>query len=94
MAVSASRRVALCGLIAVTSILLSCSGTTSAIQPGTPAFYWAGAKETYAAGDYQKTIEHLGNILSTQNDYVARAAMDVGSHFRHGPRLYGFGRGV
>ncbi|MGA2591588.1 MAG: hypothetical protein ABSH32_16840, partial [Bryobacteraceae bacterium] len=23
--------------------------------------------------DYQKTVEHLGNILSTQNDFVARA---------------------
>jgi hypothetical protein len=53
-------------------ILLSCSGN-SAPQPGTPAFYWDAAKETYAAGDYQKTIEHLGNILSGQNDYVARA---------------------
>jgi hypothetical protein len=52
--------------------LLSCSGV-SAPQPGTPAFYWGAAKETYAAGDYQKTVEHLGNILSTQNDYVARA---------------------
>jgi hypothetical protein len=53
-------------------MLLSCSGNT-APQPGTPAFYWAAAKETYAAGDYQKTVEHLGNILTTQNEYVARA---------------------
>jgi hypothetical protein len=43
------------------------------ITPGTPAFYWAAAKETYATGDYQKTVEHLGNILSSPNDYVARA---------------------
>ena len=33
----------------------------------------AAAKETYATGDYQKTVEHLGNILSGQNEYVARA---------------------
>jgi hypothetical protein len=51
---------------------LSCSGS-NAPEPGTPAFYWAAAKETYATGDYQKTVEHLGNILSSQNDYVARA---------------------
>ena len=68
----ANRRWALWALISVTLILLSCSGNT-APQPGTPAFYWAAAKETYAAGDYQKTVEHLGNILATQNDYVARA---------------------
>ncbi|MGA3042748.1 MAG: hypothetical protein ABSF54_18380 [Bryobacteraceae bacterium] len=68
----ANRGVALWGLIAVNLILLSCSGD-NAPQPGTPAFYWAAAKETYTAGDYQKTIEHLGNILSSPNDYVARA---------------------
>ena len=68
----ASRRVGLWALIAVNLILLSCS-TSNAPQPGTPAFFWAAAKETYAAGDYQKTVEHLGNIVSTQNEYVARA---------------------
>ena len=68
----ASRKAALWALVAVNLILFSCSGS-NAPQPGTPAFYWAAAKETYAAGDYQKTVEHLGNILSSQNDYVARA---------------------
>ena len=68
----ASRRVGLWALIAVNLIVLSCS-TSNAPQPGTPAFFWAAAKETYAAGDYQKTVEHLGNIVSTQNEYVARA---------------------
>jgi hypothetical protein len=63
---------AVLALLAANLILFSCS-TSSAPQPGTPAFYWAAAKETYNAGDYQKTIEHLGNILSTQNEFVARA---------------------
>jgi hypothetical protein len=67
-----NRGVALYSLVAVNLILFSCSGS-NAPEPGTPAFYWAAAKETYAGGDYQKTVEHLGNILSTQNDYVARA---------------------
>jgi|SRR5580658_978076 hypothetical protein len=68
----ANRAAALWGLVAVNLILSSCSGS-NAPEPGTPAFYWAAAKETYATGDYQKTAEHLGNILSGQNDYVARA---------------------
>jgi hypothetical protein len=68
----ANRSVALWTLAAVNLILFSCSGS-NAPEPGTPAFYWAAAKETYAAGDYQKTVENLGNILSSQNDYTARA---------------------
>jgi hypothetical protein len=68
----ASRNAALWALIAANLILFSCSGN-NAPEPGTPAFYWASARETYAAGDYQKTVENLGNILSGQNDYVARA---------------------
>jgi len=68
----ANRRVALWALIAANLILFSCSGS-NAPQPGTPAFYWGAAKETYATGDYQKTVENLSNILSSQNDYVARA---------------------
>jgi len=67
-----NRSVALWALIAVNVVLLSCSGS-SAPQPGTPAFYWDAAKQTYAAGDYQKTVENLSGILSGQNDYVARA---------------------
>ena len=72
MTAVANRRVAVWALLSANLILFSCSGT-SAPEPGTPAFYWGAAKETYNAGDYQKTIEHLGNILSTQNDFVARA---------------------
>lgn len=68
----ANRNAALLALITGIIVLLSCSGT-GAPQAGTPPFYWAAARETYAAGDYQKTVEHLGNLLSTQNEYVARA---------------------
>jgi hypothetical protein len=65
-------RVATFALISAILILLSCAGN-NAPQPGTPAFYWAAANQTYAAADYQKTVENLGNILSSQNDFVARA---------------------
>ena len=49
-------------LFSATLILLSCS-SNNAPEPGTPAFYWAAAKQTYAAADYQKTVENLGNLL-------------------------------
>jgi len=72
MSAMATRGNAVWALLSVTLMLSSCANS-DAPQPGTPAFYWAAAKETYATGDYQKTIEHLGNLLSTQNDYVSRA---------------------
>jgi hypothetical protein len=40
---------------------------------GTPEFYWYAAKETYAAGDYQKTADHLDHLIDGQNEYTARA---------------------
>jgi len=72
MSTMAHRRTAIFALLSANLILFSCS-SNDAPQPGTPAFYWSAAKETYAAGDYQKTVDHLGNILSSQNEYVARA---------------------
>jgi len=72
MSVMPYRVLAIGALLSVNLALFSCS-SSNAPEPGTPAFYWAAARDTYNAGDYQKTLEHLGNILSTQNDYVARA---------------------
>ena len=40
---------------------------------GSPAFYWQGAREVYAAGDYMKTLQNLDNLLATDNEFVARA---------------------
>jgi hypothetical protein len=40
---------------------------------GSPAFYWQGARETYRAGDYMKTLQNLDNLLSTDSEYTARA---------------------
>jgi hypothetical protein len=50
----------------------SCS-TDTAPKAGTPAYFWAAAKETFAAGDYGKTSEHLDKVLATDNEYTARA---------------------
>src|SRR5258708_30296178 len=52
--------------------LTSCSGPTTA-RVGTPEFYWYAAKETYTAGDYLKTADHLDHLIDGQNEYTARA---------------------
>ena len=54
-------------------LLAACSSGPSAPEKGTPAFYWNAAKETYAAADYNKTLEHLGNLLKTDNEFKAPA---------------------
>jgi hypothetical protein len=46
----------------------------SAPEKGSPAYFWAAAAETYAAGDYMKTMDHLDGILEqNDNEYTARA---------------------
>jgi hypothetical protein len=54
--------------------LAACSGpVTTSARVGTPEFYWYAAKETYAAGDYIKTANHLDHLIDSQNEYTARA---------------------
>ena len=54
-------------------ILISCSQAPSGPEKGTPGFYWKAAHDTFVAGDYTKTLEHLDQILASQNDFTARA---------------------
>ena len=63
----------LCVVVGGGLILTSCSSGPQPPAPGTPAFFWAAARETYAAGDYEKTAQHLGRICNTRSDYTARA---------------------
>jgi len=57
--------------------LTSCSGTKQVagetVVGRTPEFYWSAAMETWAAGDYVKTADHLDHLLSSTNVYTARA---------------------
>ena len=53
--------------------LISCSSAPSGPAKGSPAYYWQAAAQTFAAADYDKTLEHLDQILATQNEYTARA---------------------
>lgn len=55
------------------AILCSCSSGPAGPAPGTPAFYWQAAGETYKNGDYSKTLEDLDQIISSNNDFTARA---------------------
>ena len=52
-------------------ILTSCGPSGPA--PGTPAFYWQAAKDTFAAHDYLKTADHLERITRTDNEFTQRA---------------------
>jgi hypothetical protein len=72
MRTSAIRIMATGTLFFACLILSSCSGP-SGPQGGTPAFYWSAAKETFAASDYLKTVEHLEKLNATDNEYTARA---------------------
>jgi len=59
---------ALLGII----VLAGCAGPT-AEKVGTPDFYWSAARETYSAGDYAKTADHLEHLIDNDNAYTARA---------------------
>src|SRR5450759_592484 len=61
------------GALGLVAAGTSCSSGPQPPQPGTPAFYWAAAKETYRAGDFPKTSEHLQRILASENEFGARA---------------------
>ena len=65
-------RILLVSAVAAAALNFSCS-TSNAPEPGTPAYFWAAAKETFAANDYAKTSEHLDKVLASENEYSARA---------------------
>jgi hypothetical protein len=54
-------------------LLAGCSSQNAPPQKGTPAFYWLAANETYAAGDYAKTVDHLRRIVDSGGEYTDRA---------------------
>ena len=60
-------------LIIALGVLISCSSGPTGPEKGTPAYYWQAAKETFAAGDNMKALEHLDGILASENEYSAKA---------------------
>ncbi|MBI4874665.1 MAG: hypothetical protein HY822_08530 [Acidobacteria bacterium] len=59
--------------LALALFLTSCTSGPPPVQKGTPPFYWQAANETFAAGDFEKTTEHLSQLIKTQNEFTARA---------------------
>lgn len=58
------------------SLLTSCSGpsaSTAGADGASAEFYWSAAKQTYAAGDYMKTLDDLDRLMETHSTYTARA---------------------
>jgi hypothetical protein len=51
----------------------SCSSGPEPPRPGTPAFHWASAQEAYRKGDFPQADRSLSEILSTDNEFTARA---------------------
>jgi hypothetical protein len=54
-------------------ILTSCSSGPKGPEPGSPAFYWQGAKETWAAGDFAKTADNLERSMKGNKEHQAEA---------------------
>lgn len=73
MNAKAVRALLLFAMVLAGLALTSCSTGPEPPKLGTPAYYWSAAKETYAAGDYQKTIEHLESLCKTQSQFTPRA---------------------
>jgi hypothetical protein len=72
MTAMACRFAAVLAVVWAILILTSCSGETGP-QPGTPAFHWGAAKQTFTAGDYAKTLDNLDKIVATDNDFKLKA---------------------
>lgn len=51
--------------ILITLTAVSCSSGTKGPEPGTPAFYWGSAKQSFSAGDYLKTSENLDRAMKS-----------------------------
>ncbi len=53
--------------------LTACSTAPRGPQPGTPAFYWQAAKETFANKDFLKTADHLRQVVRSDNEFAKPA---------------------
>jgi hypothetical protein len=86
--------------LALFLILSACSNAPAPPAKGTPAFYWQAAQETFSAGDYRKTNDHLEQLIKTNNEFTERGKawrmvvlsgllrgnLDVAEKFEYGAR--------
>jgi hypothetical protein len=59
--------------LALSIVAISCSTGPRPPEPGSPAFFWGAAQQTFKSGDLQKTNDDLGEILQNDNDFTAKA---------------------
>ena len=61
-------------LLALCILMLGCSSDgPPQVQPGSPEYFWLGAKRAYDSGDYMSASEKLAKITGTENDFRIRA---------------------
>src|SRR5947209_8100646 len=72
MSVLSARVAALSVVLAAFGMTACSTSTAHNVRPELDA-YWSAAKETYAAGDYLKTADHLERLIGDDNQYTARA---------------------
>jgi hypothetical protein len=53
--------------------LTACSSAPRGPQPGTPAFYWQAAQETFANKDYLKAADHLRQVVRSGSEFAKPA---------------------
>lgn len=66
-------RLPLWGALAVMWACTSCATGPKPPAPGTPAFIWGAARQTYHSGDFRKTSENLMQLVRTESDFTAQA---------------------
>lgn len=70
---SRSARAFLMLAAATLALLTSCTSSAPTIQPGTNAFHWAAAQQTFRQGDLARTQENLNRLVRSDNEYRTRA---------------------
>lgn len=68
-----SIRVALGSAAILAWACASCSSGPRPPEPGTPAFSWGAARETFHSGDFRKTKDTLIQLVGSDNEFAARA---------------------
>jgi hypothetical protein len=66
-------RISWCGALALFWACTSCSTGPQPPAPGSPAFIWGAAKQTYKAGDFRKTSENLMQLVRTESQFAVPA---------------------
>jgi hypothetical protein len=61
------------GAILPLLMIVSCESGPRPPQPGSPAFFWGSAQQTFKSGDLLKTGQDLQEILATDNEFTLKA---------------------